>query len=110
MRPFNITDFREVTKTVALGLYKIVSEARGNCVSFTPRRVLEFAGIDTTAPIALTLVKHVLEGLTAKGLVTRDDSRSKIRYIICRDRSPLWTPLKNGEVDDVTDIIYRSVE
>ncbi|MCI4464630.1 MAG: DNA-binding protein [Thermoproteus sp.] len=110
MRPFNITDFKEVTRTVALGLHKIVSEARGNCVSFTPRRVLEFAGIDTTAPIALTLVKHVLEGLTAKGLITRDDSRSKIRYIVCRDRSPLWASLKSGDIDGVTDLIYRSVE
>ncbi|MEZ0248199.1 MAG: DNA-binding protein [Thermoproteus sp.] len=110
MKAFNVTDFKEVTRTVATGLYKIVSEARGNCVSFTPRRVLEFAGIDTTAPIALTLVKHILEGLTARGLVVKDDSRSKVRYIICRGRSQLWEPLKNGAIEEVTDIIYNSVE
>ncbi len=110
MKPFNVTDFKEVVKTVALGLHKIISDARGNCVSFTPRRVLEFAGIDTTAPIALTLVKHILEGLTEKGLVVKDDSRSKIRYIICRGRSPLWEPLKEGSLEDITDIIYRAVE
>ncbi len=110
MKQFNVTDFKEVVKTVAAGLHKIVSEARGNCVSFTPRRVLEFAGIDTTAPIALTLVKHILEGLTQRGLVVRDDSRSRVRYTICRDRSPLWGLLREGDLEGVTDIIYRAVE
>lgn len=109
MKQFNVADFKEVIKTVAAGLHKIVSEARGNCVSFTPRRVLEFAGIDTTAPIALTLVKHVLEGLAQRGLVVKDDSRSRIRYVICRGRSPLWEPLREGP-EEVVDIIYRAVD
>lgn len=110
MRPFNVADFKEVTKTVARGLVRIVSEARGNCVSFTPRRVLEFAGIDTTAPIALTLVKHVLEGLTSRGFVVRDDSRSKIRYVLCQGRSQLWDILKSGDQEAAASIIYNSVE
>ncbi|MFB6490344.1 MAG: DNA-binding protein [Thermoproteus sp. AZ2] len=110
MRAFNTADFKEVVKTVAEGLAKIVSEARGNCVSFTPRRVLEAAGIDTTAPIALTLVKHVLEGLASHGLVVKDDSRSKIRYVLCRDRSQLWGPLKAGDLEAATSIIYSSAE
>lgn len=110
MKAFNLTDFKSVTRTIAMGLYKIVSEARGNCVSFTPRRVLEFAGIDTTAPIALTLVKHVLEGLATKGLALKDDTRSKVRYIVCRDRSPLWDLLKRSDVDAAADLIYSAVE
>jgi hypothetical protein len=95
---FNLSDFRSVLKTVYIGMHKIVSEARGSCVSFTPRKVLEFGGVDTTAPVALTLVKHILERLVEAGLMQRDDSRARIRYILCKN-SPLWTKLRGGDAD-----------
>ncbi|AFA40322.1 hypothetical protein Pogu_2295 [Pyrobaculum oguniense TE7] len=95
---FNLSDFKSVLKTVYLGMQKIVSEARGSCVSFTPRKVLEFGGVDTTAPVALTLVKHILEKLVEAGYLQRDDSRARTRYILCR-YSPLWEKLRNKEAD-----------
>ncbi|ABO08082.1 hypothetical protein [Pyrobaculum calidifontis] len=95
---FNVSDFRTVLKTVYAGMAKIVGEARGSCVSFTPRRVLEFGGIDTTMPIALTLVKHILEKLVEAGLMQRDDSRARVRYVLCKN-SPLWQKLRSGDDD-----------
>jgi len=95
---FNLSDFRSVLRTVYVGMHKIVSEARGSCVSFTPRKVLEFGGVDTTAPVALTLVKHILEKLVEAGLMQRDDSRARTRYILCKN-SPLWTKLRGGDSD-----------
>ncbi len=95
---FNLSDFRSVLRTVYVGMQKIVSDARGSCVSFTPRKVLEFGGVDTTAPVALTLVKHILEKLVEAGLMQRDDSRARTRYILCKN-SPLWIKLKGGDSD-----------
>ncbi|MEZ0318459.1 MAG: hypothetical protein ABWK05_00490 [Pyrobaculum sp.] len=95
---FNLSDFKSVLKTVYQGMLKIVGEARGSCVSFTPRRVLEFGGVDTTAPVALTLVKHVLEKLVEAGLMQRDDSRARTRYVLCKN-SPLWQKLRGGDSD-----------
>ncbi|MFN3804451.1 MAG: hypothetical protein ACK4SY_05305 [Pyrobaculum sp.] len=92
---FNPSEFKTVLKTVHMGMEKIVKEARGSCVSFTPRKVLEFGGIDTTAPVILTLVKHVLEKLVEAGVLQRDDSRAKTRYVLCKN-SPLWQKLKGG--------------
>ncbi|MEM0370590.1 MAG: hypothetical protein QXK71_04960 [Pyrobaculum sp.] len=93
---FNLSDFRSVLKTVYAGMSKIVGEARGSCVSFTPRKVLEFGGVDTTAPVALTLVKHILEKLVEANLLQRDDSRARTRYILCKN-SPLWIRLRGGD-------------
>lgn len=95
---FNIADFKSVLKVVHLGMQKIVVDARGSCVSFTPRRVLEFGGVDTTAPVALTLVKHILEKLVEAGLMQKDDSRARTRYILCKN-SPLWQKLRGGDSD-----------
>ena len=93
---FNLSDFKSVWKTVYTGMQKIVGEARGSCVSFTPRKVLEFGGVDTTAPVALTLVKHILEKLVEAGFMQRDDSRARTRYVLCKN-SPLWQKLRGGD-------------
>ncbi|ABL88370.1 conserved hypothetical protein [Pyrobaculum islandicum DSM 4184] len=95
---FNLSDFKTVLRTVYTGMRKIVGEARGSCVSFTPRKVLEFGGIDTTAPVALTLVKHILEKLVESGLMQRDDTRARTRYVLCKN-SPLWQKLRDEDVD-----------
>jgi hypothetical protein len=95
---FNLSDFKTVLKTVYMGIRKIVGEARGSCVSFTPRKVLEFGGVDTTAPVALTLVKHILEKLVEAGYMQRDDSRARIRYVLCKN-SPLWQRLRGGDAE-----------
>ncbi len=95
---FNLADFHTVLRTVYMGMEKIVKDARGSCVSFTPRKVLEFGGVDTTIPVALTLVKHVLEKLVDAGYLDRDDSRAKVRYVLCKN-SQLWHQLRRGDAE-----------
>ncbi len=105
------TDFRRIEELVARGLWVAVKNAKGSCVSFTPKKVLELAefGEDAT-PVMLTLVKHVLTRLYEHGLLTIDDSRSVKRFRLCRDSS-LWEVIKkSSEPKDVFKFITQFVE
>lgn len=92
---FDLSDFKSVLKVVYQGMQKMVSEARGSCVSFTPRRVLMSGGVDTTKPVVLTLVRYVLERLVGVGMLQRDDTRARVRYVLCKN-SLLWQRIKLG--------------
>jgi hypothetical protein len=43
-------------------------------------------------------VKHILERLVEAGLMQRDDSRARTRYVLCKN-SPLWRKLRGGDSD-----------
>lgn len=89
-------NFDKITSIVAEGIWNAIKYARGTCVSFTPKKVLEYANIKDTLPVVLTLVKHVLEELVKKGLIEKDTSRSITRYRICKT-SELWSLCKETE-------------
>ncbi|WP_069807691.1 hypothetical protein [Vulcanisaeta thermophila] len=89
-------DFRKIEELVARGLWVAVKFARGSCVSFTPKRVLEYAEFNDVIPVVLTLVKHILKQLSDEGYLQVDSSRSITRYRLCRD-SKLWDLIKRSE-------------
>lgn len=96
--------FDLIVKAVAKGLIMAVAPARGTCISFIPRKLLELADVDVGAPVVLTVVKHVIDKLVESGLLEADMTRSKVRYRICRT-SPLWDMCKGGKVEEIEKII-----
>ena len=112
---FKITDiykdFKNVLDVVSRGLWAMVKYAKGNCVSFTTRKVLEYAECEFLAtPVVLTLVRHVLMQLKEKGYLWVDESRGVRKYVMCRG-SLLWDIAKNGDgPEDVFAFIEKEVE
>jgi hypothetical protein len=103
------SDFKRVEELVARGLWAAVKYARGTCVSFTLKKVLEYAEFSETTPVLLTLVKHILRQLNDGGYVEVDDSRSIVRYRLCRD-SRLWDLIKqSGGPEDVLRFLEEVV-
>ncbi|MGC8597672.1 MAG: hypothetical protein ACP5NY_07145 [Thermocladium sp.] len=93
------TNFRDVTNAVAEALWKMVRESRGSCVSFIPKTLLEHSNSslkNNMLPVLFTLVKHILDNLVKNGLLEKDDSRSIVRYKICR-KSELWALCKESD-------------
>ncbi|GAB6943502.1 hypothetical protein JCM14467A_02840 [Vulcanisaeta sp. JCM 14467] len=88
-------DFKKIEELVARGLWVAVKYARGTCVSFTPKKVLEYAEFNEAIPVVLTLVKHVLKQLSDLGYLQVDSSRSVVRYRLCKD-SKLWGLIKQS--------------
>jgi hypothetical protein len=104
-------DFRNVMEITARGLWAMVKYAKGACVSFTTRRVLEYAECGSLAtPVVLTLVRHILLQLHVNGYLQVDESRSVRKYVVCKD-STLWHVAKNGDgPEDVFAFIEKEVE
>ena len=103
-------DFKAVMKITALGLWVAIKLAKGNCVSFTSKKVLEYAEINNAIPVVLTLVRHILMQLHDKGYLQVDNSRSVRKYVVCRD-SPLWGLIKqSGGPEDVLNFLEKVVE
>ncbi|MGC8571212.1 hypothetical protein [Caldivirga sp.] len=90
------SDFREVERWVSEALYRSISRAMGTCVSFTPKTLLEYINKENVIPVVLTLIKHILEELYRHGLLEKDQSRSIVRYRVCRN-SPLWNLAKDSQ-------------
>ena len=109
------SNFNAVLKEVATGIWKAVKEARGNCVSFTPKKVLEYAGVnEDVKPIMLTLVRYILDELVKKNLLQKDEKRYRVcRYNICEDGSmtenQLWTLCKSSDTPDSVIKLIRSI-
>ncbi len=109
------SNFNIVLEEVATGIWKAVKEARGNCVSFTPKKVLEYAGVtEDVKPIMLTLVRYILDELVKKDLLQRDEKRYRIcRYNIYEDGSmsenPLWELCKSSDTPDSVIKLLRSL-
>jgi len=112
---FKITDvykdFKNVLDVVSRGLWAMVKYAKGACVSFTTKKVLEYAECDFLAtPVVLTLVRHTLLQLHEKGYLQIDESRSTRKYIVCKD-STLWHVAKNGDgPEDIYLFLQKEVE
>ncbi|KUO79482.1 hypothetical protein B7L70_10535 [Vulcanisaeta sp. EB80] len=103
-------DFKKIEELVARGLWVAVKYARGTCVSFTPKKVLEYAEFNEAIPVVLTLVKHILKQLNDEGYLQMDSSRSIVRYRLCRD-SRLWDLIKqSGGPEDVLKFIEEVIE
>nr|KJR71281.1 MAG: hypothetical protein TU36_08825 [Vulcanisaeta sp. AZ3] len=103
-------DFRKIEELVSRGLWVAVKYARGTCVSFTPKKILEYAEFNEAIPVVLTLVKHVLKQLNDKGYLQVDSSRSIIRYKLCRD-SKLWEIVKQSAgPEDILKFIEETIE
>jgi len=104
-------DFKNVIEITARGLWAGIKYAKGACVSFTTRKVLEYAECEFLAtPVVLTLVRHVLMQLKEKGYLWVDESRGVRKYVVCRG-SLLWDIAKNGDgPEDVFAFIEKEVE
>jgi len=104
-------DFKNVIEITARGLWAGIKYAKGACVSFTTRKVLEYAECGFLAtPVVLTLVRHVLMQLKEKGYLWIDESRGVRKYVVCRD-SLLWNIAKNGDgPEDVYLFLQKEVE
>ncbi len=109
--------FSVIVEEVALGIWKAIRDARGTCVSFTPRRLVEYAGEKgNIKPIKLTLVKYVLEELAKKGIIEKVDRH----YRICKYvgdpsnedmKNPLWELCKSAETpESVINLLKQFVE
>ncbi len=119
-RTTSYANFSQVLAQVATGLWKAIKEARGNCVSFTPKKILQYAGADEDVkPIKLTLVRYILDELVKKDVLYKDDKRYKIcKYIvtsdgkICTDeKNPLWELCKAADSpDEVIKVLSQLVE
>ncbi len=100
------SNFGTVLQQVATGLWRAVKEARGNCVSFTPKKVLEYAGVsENVKPIVLTLVRYILDELVKSELLQKDEKRYRLcRYNMCEDGSmqenKLWELCKESDSPD----------
>jgi len=103
------TDFKRIEELVVRGLWRAIRYARGSCVSFTPKKILEYAEVDEAIPVVLTLVKHVLKQLSDKGYMEVDDSRSIVRFKICRE-SALWDVFKNREINEAISFVDSIIE
>jgi hypothetical protein len=104
-------DFRNILNVVSRGLWAGIKYAKGNCTSFTTRKVLEYAESEFLAtPVVLTLVRHILLQLEEKGYLQIDESRSVRKYVVCKG-STLWRVAKNGDgPEDVFAFIEKEVE
>jgi len=104
-------DFRNILDVVSRGLWAGIKYAKGNCTSFTTRKVLAYAESEFLAtPVVLTLVRHVLMQLKEKGYLQIDESRSVRKYVVCKG-STLWHVAKNGDgPEDVFAFIEKEVE
>ena len=88
-----IERYEDIERLTILGIKKLVAGARGDHVLFKPKKLAKIAGL-STKPVTLTLVRHVLEELRAKGIVDLWSTNSHgYKYIITRD-SPLWKEVK----------------
>lgn len=96
------SDFREVERWVSEALYMAINRAMGTCISFTPKTLLQYIDKSDVLPVVLTLVKYILEELYKHGLLDKDQSRSIVRYRVCKD-SPLWGLAKGSQ--DPTKIL-----
>ncbi|WP_188596607.1 hypothetical protein [Thermocladium modestius] len=106
------TDFTNVEKAVAEALWNVVKESRGSCVSFIPKTLLERSNNNSLKnnmlPVVFTLVKHILDVLTSRGLLEKDDSRSVIRYKLCKT-SELWALCKESDNPDKVEKLIRDL-
>ncbi len=112
--------FSLIVEEVAIGIWKAIREAKGNCVSFTPRRLVEYAGEkNNVKPIKLTLIKYVLDELVKKGVLQKcDNNRYRIcKYVVCEDekisedlKNPLWELCKTSNPEEVIKILKQIVE
>ncbi len=119
-RTTSYANFAEVLAEVATGLWRAIKEARGNCVSFTPKKILQYAGVDDNVkPIKLTLVRYILDQLVEKDVLYKDNKRYKIcKYMIlddgsiCQDeKNPLWELCKSTDSpDEVIKLLSQLVE
>jgi len=103
-------NFRNVLDVVSRGLWVAVKIAKGNCVYFTTKKILEYAEYDDAVPVVLTLVRHILMQLKEKNYLWVDESRSVRKYVVCSD-SPLWRLIKqSGGPEDVFKFLEEVVE
>ncbi len=119
-RELSYSNFDEVLKTVAVGLWNAIRLARGTCISFTPKKILEYANVANALPVVLTLVKHVLEELARRNLIVKDTSRTVVRYkvckFVCRDdeckdyvENELWALCKESQDHDRLLKLVRAI-
>ncbi|RLF82416.1 hypothetical protein DRN38_00150 [Thermococci archaeon] len=83
-----------IREAIMWGLLKILRGAKGQVVTFTPKRVAKMGGL-STKPVTLSIVRYYLE--EELGLRVWKRGRHGIRYIMTRNDHPeLWEKAKNG--------------
>jgi len=93
--PIFVLTTDQVREMVTDAICKIIAEARGTCVTFTPKRVAIKANL-STKPIALAMIRDIIEDLREKGLLDLLKKTNRhYKYIITKD-SPLWKKAKNN--------------
>lgn len=98
--------YREIQKAIVGALISFIRDTRGNCLTFTCKRLAVKAGL-STQPVLLTVIKHFLDKLCEKGLVgTYSRTSHGTKYIITRN-SILWRLCASST--SMETVIYRRV-
>ena len=88
--------YEEIRRLVRNAIIQMIIEARGTCVTFTPKKIAKRARL-STKPVMLSVIRHAIEELREKGVRLwneRQHGGGRIyRYIVTCD-SPLWQEAK----------------
>jgi len=97
-------NYEELKKSVLGALMSIIRRTKGNCVTFTSKKIAITAGLPPT-PVLLTVIRDILEGLHEDGLISRYSKGSHgVKYMITRN-SPLWQWAKTVSIQEVATLL-----
>jgi len=89
-------NYEDIKLMVISAIMDLISRTKGNCVTFTSKKLAQIAGLPTQ-PVLLTIVRDVLENLRRDGLIIRYSRTSHgVKYMITKE-SPLWAYTVSGE-------------
>ena len=85
--------WEEVVRGTVLALQELVKQSRGNCITFTPKKIAKHAGLDTK-PVTLTQIRCLLEELRRQGLLELWKNSTHYKKYMLHKKSPLWRLLE----------------
>ena len=85
----------EIERIVMETLQDMIRRTRGTCMTFTPKKIAKRAGL-STKPVTLSIVDHVLQTLSEKGLIQFYHKGWHGKKYIIHNTSPLWIKVKEG--------------
>lgn len=89
-----LTKMYNIEELVEKAVLLMIRNTRGQCLTFTPKKVAKFAKLDTK-PVTLSVVRWVIENrLTPHGIRIYKRSSHGVKYIV-DSTSPLWNKAKS---------------
>lgn len=97
-------NYEELKKSVLEALMLIIRRTRGNCVTFTSKKIAITASLPPT-PVLLTVIRDILEGLHKNGLISRYSKSSHgVKYMVTSS-SPLWQWARTSNIQKVSMLL-----